>query len=49
MLEQLVLEFGTDFTRISQVMKRDRDQVKRKFKTMQKKNNNFGFVSQNKN
>jgi hypothetical protein len=29
---------------IAKIMGKDRDQVKRKYKTMQKKNSNFGFV-----
>lgn len=43
-LANLVFEFGTDFARVANIMGRDRDQVKRKFKTMQKKDSNFGFV-----
>jgi hypothetical protein len=29
---------------IARIMGKDRDQIKRKFKVMQKKKNNFGFV-----
>jgi hypothetical protein len=33
--------------RVAKIMGKDRDQVKRKYKAMQKKNSNFGFVSKN--
>ena len=36
-------EYGTDFVRISQVLGKSRDQVKRKFKVMEKKINDLGF------
>ena len=36
-------EYGTDFVRISHVLGKSRDQVKRKFKVMEKKINDFGF------
>ena len=34
---------GTDFSIIATFLGKDRDQVKRKFKVMQKKDSNFGF------
>ena len=42
-LEKLVWEYGTDFAIISTFLGKDRDQVKRKFKVMQKKDSSFGF------
>lgn len=33
--------------RVAKIMGKDRDQVKRKYKAMQKKNSNFGFVLKN--
>lgn len=42
-LESLILQLGTDFSAIAQLIGKSRDQVKRKFKVMQKKNPNFGF------
>lgn len=43
-LEELVLEYGTDFEMIAKMMGKTRDQVKRKFKKLQKKDIGFGFV-----
>ena len=43
-LERLVLEYGTDFSTIGLFMGKSRDQVKRKFKVLQKKVPGFGFV-----
>ena len=37
------MEHGTDFGIVASYMGKDRDQVKRKYKVMQKKNHNFGF------
>mgnify|MGYP003535148150 CR=1 FL=1 len=42
-MEELVDEYGTDFVRISKLMGKTRDQIKRKFKVMEKKISNFGF------
>lgn len=42
-LGSLILEYGTDFSAISLLMGKSRDQVKRKFKVMQKKDASFGF------
>lgn len=42
-LETLLLEYGTDFSTISRLIGKSRDQVKRKFKVLQKINPNFGF------
>lgn len=42
-LEALVLEHGTDFSSIGRLMGKPRDQIKRKYKVMQKKFPNFGF------
>ena len=42
-LEALVLEYGTDFSAIARLMGKSRDQIKRKYKVMQKKFPNFGF------
>lgn len=33
--------------RVAKIMGKDRDQIKRKYKAMQKKNSNFGFVLKN--
>ena len=45
LLQILVGEYGTDFAILSTKLGKSRDQVKRKFKIMQKKNANFGFKS----
>jgi hypothetical protein len=39
----LVQEYGTDFVMIGKILGKSRDQVKRKFKVMEKKVSNFGF------
>ena len=46
-LEKLVVTYGTDFTMIGVIMGKSRDQVKRKFKVMEKKMKSFGFVTDN--
>jgi len=46
-LEKLILAHGTDFTMIGVVMGKSRDQVKRKFKVMEKKMKSFGFETEN--
>lgn len=43
-LEKCVLEFGTDFDLIAQMMGKTRDQIKRKFKAISKKDEGFGFM-----
>lgn len=40
--------YGTDFVRISHIMGKTRDQVKRKFKIMEKKIADFGFRANRK-
>ena len=45
-LEKLVQEHGTDFAYISLLMGKERDQVKRKFKIMEKLERGFGFVEE---
>lgn len=39
-------EYGTDFVIIGKILGKSRDQVKRKFKVMEKKVNGFGFGSE---
>jgi len=41
-----VEEYGTDFVIIGKILGKSRDQVKRKFKVMEKKVNGFGFGSE---
>ena len=45
MLDELVKEYGTDFAIVAGKLGKTRDQVKRKFKIMQKKLSGFGFRS----
>ena len=43
MLNELVKQYGTDFGIVASKLGKGRDQVKRKFKIMQKKDKKFGF------